>query len=310
MRGATLCVLAALTFAACDKPSATTTTTSASASASVAASASAGPTEDPALAAADQEQAADELRTHHRHHHHGGVAMFVHMAIDTLGVPAEKKPQLEKIQSDLFAAMAPARDANKAVITTLADGIAAGTIDKAKVDAAVAKEDAAAAQVHAASIDAMNALHKALSPEERLALVDKVKAHAEVWKKVNTSDDSMSKEKGGRLAHLTESLSLTSDQADKIATALKANAPAAKPDSTAVDAHLTAFETAFVTDTFDAKTLTTANAANAAIAKHGTTHMVQFYETVTPLLTPEQRTKLAEHLRQRLNDRHANASTK
>jgi Spy/CpxP family protein refolding chaperone len=308
-----MCVLAVAFATACEKDNASTTTTSASGSASAASTismASASASADPAAAAAeqaDEEQAADELRTHHRHHHGGGVAMFIHMAIDTLGVAPEKKAQLDKIQSDLYAAMQPVHDANKGVITVLADGVAAGNIDKAKVDAAVAKETAAAAGVHQATIDALNALHKELSPEERQALIDKVQAHAEVWKKVN-SEDSSSKEKGGHLAKLTESLSLTPDEVDKISTALKANAPP-KADHTALDAHLKALEAAFVMDTFDAKTLTTSNAANSAMAKHGTTHMVNFYETVTPLLTPDQRTKLADHLRQRLNDHHGAAGT-
>ncbi len=314
MRGGKwLCVLVIAFAVACDKDNATSTTTtstSASASAMPHASASASASADPMAAAesaADEAQAADELRTHHRHHHHGGIAMFVHMAIDTLGAPPEKKAQLDKIQSDLFAAMAPARDAHKALLSTLADGVAAGNIDKTKVDAAVAKVQAASAGVHAATIDAMNALYKALSPEERAALVDKVKAHAAVWKKVNADEDPASKEKGSHLAKLTETLGLTPDQADKIATALKTGAPP-KPDSAALDAHLAAFETAFTSPTFDAKTLATANAANVHIAKHGTARMVRFYETVTPLLTPDQRTKLADHLRKRINDRHANAS--
>jgi Spy/CpxP family protein refolding chaperone len=307
-------VVAVALIAACDKDNAastTTTSTSASASASAMPQASTSASADPMAAvqmAADEEQAADELRTHHRHHHHGGVAMFIHMAIDTLGAAPEKKAQLDKIQADLFTAMGPARDANRAVLSTLADGVAAGTIDKAKVDAAVAKQQAASAGVHAATIDALNALHTLLSPEERAALIDKVKAHAAVWKKVNADEDPGSKDKGTHLAKLTEMLSLTPDQVDKISTALKLNAPP-KPDSSALDAHLTALETAFNAPTFDAKTLATANAANGHIAKYGTARMVRFYEIVTPLLTPEQRTKFADHLKQRLNDRHATAST-
>jgi len=315
MRAVTcLGVLAIVLASACKDENATTTTTSASASASAmasastAASASAAPAVDPAEEQAEADQAADELRTHHRHHHHGGVAMFIHMAIDTLGVAPEKKTQLDKIQSDLFTAMAPARDANRAVIQTLVDGVTAGKIDTAKVDAAVAKENAAAAQVHQATIDALNALHKALTPEERLALMDKVQAHAAVWKKVNADEDQASKDKGSHLAKLTETLSLTPDQVDKITTALKAGAPP-KPDATAIDAHLKALEAAFVQENFDAKTLTTANAANTTIAKGGTARMVHFYEAVTPVLTPDQRTKLADHLKQRLNDHHAAAST-
>ena len=57
-----------------------------------------------------------------------------------------------------------------------------------------------------------------------------------------------------------------------------------------------AFATAFVGDSFDANTVTTNSTAN--LTTHGTTRMALFYQTVTPLLTPEQRTSLASHLRE------------
>ncbi len=275
---------------------------SASASASAAAEAAAAAEADKA-ATAEGEKAAKELHAHHRHHHHGGVSMFIHMAIDTLGVSADKKAQLEKIQSDLHAKLQPSRDAGRAVLQLLDDGVAAGKIDDAKVDAAVKKQEAAAAGIHAATQDALNQLHDALSPAERTALVDKIQAHADVWKKVNAEEEYGAKEKGSRLAKLTEDLGLTPDQVDKLSTALKKDAPP-KPDHAAIDAHLKALEAAFVADKFDAKTLTTANAANTAVSHSGTARMVRFYKIVTPLLTPEQRTKLAEHLKERLNDPH------
>ncbi|HEX3345724.1 MAG TPA: periplasmic heavy metal sensor, partial [Polyangiaceae bacterium] len=164
---------------------------------------------------ADDEAVNENLRNYHRHHHHGGVTMFISMAIDTLGLDPAKKTQVEKIQSDLHAKMAPARDAEHDVVTTLADGIAAGKIDTAKVDAAIAKEGTASAGIHAATMDALTQLHDALSPAERAALVDKVKAHADVWRKVNVDEKASSKEKGGHLAKLTELLTLTPDQVDK-----------------------------------------------------------------------------------------------
>jgi Spy/CpxP family protein refolding chaperone len=303
--------------AGCGKDAESTATTTATALATAAptgaataaatATASAAATVDPAAAAAaaaEQEKAAEGIRMHHRHHHHGGVAMFIHMAIDSLGVAPEKKAQLEKIQATLHASMAPSRDAGRNVLSVLADGVAAGKIDQGKLDAAIKAQDTASAGVHAATQDALNQLHEALSPAERQALVDKVEAHAEVWKKVSLDEETGSKEKTGRLAALTKELGLTADQEEKISAALKKDAPP-KPDPAAIDAHIKAFATAFVADKFDAKTLATANAANAAVSKHGTARTVRFYKIVTPLLTPEQRTKLAEHLRERLTDKHA-----
>jgi Spy/CpxP family protein refolding chaperone len=291
-------VTAPTTSAATVTPSASTV-----ASAAPADSAQAGMT-------ADDEAVNDDLRSYHRTHHHGGVTMFISMAIDTLGLDPAKKTAVEKIQTDLHAKMAPARDAEHDLISMLADGVAAGKIDTAKVDAAVAKAATASAGVHAATMDAITQLHDALAPAERAALVDKVKAHAEVWHKVNLDEKPASKEKDSHLAKLTTFLSLTPDQVDKITTALAPDVPVTpQTDPKPVDAYITAFGTAFTADKFDPKSLAApATAAAGHMARHGGARMARFYEAVTPVLTPEQRAKLAAHIRERLDDQHASAA--
>ena len=314
-----LVLMAGLGLVACDNNSSgsaapsTTTSTMASAtppaSASAATTASAAPADSASGSSAKDEEINEDVRDFHRHHHHGGVTMFISMAIDTLGLDPAKKTAVEKIQSDLHAKMAPARDAEKDLISTLADGIAAGKIDAAKVDAAIAKVATASAAIHGATMDAITQLHDALSPVERQALVDKVQAHAEVWRKVNVDEKAASKEKGSHLAKLTTLLSLTPDQVDKITTALAADVPA-KPDNDPkpVDAYITAFSAAFTADKFDPKSLAAPHTAAAGhMARHGNARLARFYEAVTPVLTPDQRTKLAAHLRDRLNDQHASA---
>jgi Spy/CpxP family protein refolding chaperone len=257
--------------------------------ASGASTASATPADDPA---------GSQLMEHHRHHHHGGVTKFIAMSLDTLGADDAKRSQIEKLQSDLHAQMASARDAEKGLLLTVADGVAAGTVDAAKVDAAITKVTTASEAVHGASLDTLNKLHAILSPPERAALADKVEAHWEVWRQVNHEAEPGGRERGGRLARLTEEVTLTPDQLTKISAALKsgpAGAPA-KFDPQKAEAHVKAFATAFAGDTFDAKAVT-AN-ANGQLASRGATRMAHFYETVTPLLTPEQRTKLAAELRE------------
>jgi Spy/CpxP family protein refolding chaperone len=245
----------------------------------------------------------EALRDYHRHHH-GGLTTFISMAIDTLGLDEAKRAQVAAIQSDLRAKTAPAEDSEHELLSVIADGVAAGKIDTAKVDAAVEKSAAASAGIHAASADALTRLHDALSPAERAALVDKVKAHWEVWHKVNVEEKAGNKEKGGRLAKLTELLALTPDQVDKIDSALSTEvAVTPKNDPKAADAHVQAFATAFLADKFDAKSLAPAATASAGhVARHGGARLARFYEAVTPVLTPAQRTTLAADLRERLND--------
>lgn len=296
-------LVAGFGVAACGKTSSTgggAASASAPAASSVAVSPPA-PTLPPQTVGAD-DAIGDSLRDYHRHHH-GGVATFISMAIDTLGLDDPKRATVAKIQGDLRAAMAPARDAENALLSAIADGVAAGKIDTAKVNSAVEKHATAAAAIPAAISGALTQLHDALTPEERAALVDKVKAHWEVWHKVNVEEKAGAKE-GGHLARLAKRLNLAPDQVDKIAAALATDAPVTpKNDPKAADAHIQAFATAFLADKFDAKSLTsTATAAAGHVQRHGGARLVRFYEAVAPVLTPPQRTQLAAELRERLDD--------
>lgn len=168
-----------------------------------AAGAASGPV--PATAASGltvDDELIDDLNEHHRHHHQGGVTMFIALSLDTLGLPADKQAVVTKIEADSFARMEPARVAEQSVLTALADGIAAGAIDKARVDAAVAQLESASGQVHEATVDALNQLHAALTPPERSALVDKIWAHWAVFRQANGEDAQVGKD--GRTGHLAE----------------------------------------------------------------------------------------------------------
>jgi hypothetical protein len=253
------------------------------------------------------DHAASQLMEHHRHHHHGGVTKFIAMSLDTLGVPPAKQPQIDKVQKDLYGCMTPARDLENGLLSTLADGVAAGTIDSAMVATTLGQLDAAASTVQGCSADKLNQLHVVLSRAERMALVAKVQAHWDAWRQANSDADAGSREKGSRLTDLAQELSLTSDQVDKISAALQTGlAPLASQfDRKVVDAHLKAFNTAFVRKSFDAKSI--AVNADSHIATYGAKRMALFYETVTPLLTPDQRTTLAQHLREHAGQSPARA---
>jgi Spy/CpxP family protein refolding chaperone len=244
------------------------------------------------------DQAAAELMEHHRHHHHGGVTKFIAMSLDTLGVAAAEQPKVDKLQKDLYGCMTPARDLENGLLSTLADGIAAGTIDTVKVDATIGQLDAAATTVHDCSADTLNQLHRVLSRAERAALVTKVQAHWDAWRQANDDAVAGGREKGSRLAALAKELDLTPDQMEKMSAALTSGfAPlSGQFDRKRVDAHVSAFATAFVHKSFDARSLK--SNANGHLATCGAKRTALFYETVTPLLTPEQRATLAQHLRE------------
>jgi Spy/CpxP family protein refolding chaperone len=251
-----------------------------------------------ATATAENDDAAAGLREHHRYHHHGGVTLFIAMSLDTLGVSPEQREAVERIRTDLHARMEPARTAEQNLVTILADGLAAGNIDGAKVDAAVAGVTAAGAAVHEASAGALNELHAALTPPQRAALVDKVESHWAVWQKANVEEGGPA-DRDGHLATLATDLDLTPDQVDKIRAGLGEGMKAVpRLDPQEIPTHLRALGDAFRSEKFDARGLTTASSANAHLVGWGAAHMARFVEIVTPVLTPDQRAKLAERLRE------------
>ena len=245
------------------------------------------------------DEAADGLMEHHRHHHHGGVTLFIAMSLDTLGSAPETKAKVESIRTDLHAKMEPARIAEQNLSTMLADGIAAGNLDAAKVDAGVQALVTATATVQEASVDALNQLHAVLTPTERTALADKVEAHWAVWQKANAEEAADAKPEGGHLALLASELELTPDQVDKIRASLAEGMKSVPHfDPQEVTTYVRALSDAFRADAFDAKTLTAAHDASAHMAGWGAAHRARFLEAVGPVLTPDQRTKLADKLRE------------
>jgi Spy/CpxP family protein refolding chaperone len=312
-----LLILAMAATAACDKssssggqeaptptasspPAASSPPPTASASASASAAA---PAEDAAAAQAEDDQkVADELLTHHRHKHQG-FAGFVLMAVETIGVAPEQQSAIDGIRKDYRLKMKPLHEANNTVLLALADGLASGTIDKAKVDAAVAKAGAASSAVQAATPDLLVRLHDALRPEQRPALVDKVDAHWAAWRDANGggAGDAGAETKGDRrFRRLAKDLGLSSDQVDKLRAALDTGKDSEKPfDPAAAETYLKAFDTAFVADKLDAKALPAAGPESGRIVSFGAGRMARLYEALAPLLTPDQKTKAADMLRQR-----------
>jgi Spy/CpxP family protein refolding chaperone len=280
-------------------------------------SAASGPPATQATGTAVDDEVAADLSEHHRHHHHGGITKFISMSLDSLGVSPDQREAVQGIQADLEAKMERARTAEQGLVLALADGVAAGTVDRARVDVALAQVASAAAEVHDATADSLNRLHVILTPAERAALVDKVEAHWNVWKGANavaeTNDGTSSapphgqndaKPAGaGHLAILAKELNLTQEQVERIRSnlATEMKLTATRFDPREVETCMQAFGAAFKEETFDAKTLRQVGSANAMLAGWGAIRMAQFYEAVIPALTPDQRTSLAGMLREHAN---------
>jgi Spy/CpxP family protein refolding chaperone len=237
----------------------------------------------------------------HRNQHHAGVMGLVMMSLKDLDLTADQQAAVEKIKTDLQTKMEPARAAGKDFAGALADGVAAGKIDRAKVDAAAAKVVAQAQAANDASLAALTQLHAALTPPQRAKLVDELQAHWEKWKEAHGKDEADDPQhRSGHLLAMVRELNLSQDQAQKIKASFHDKMKAAPQDHAhkEVQDHLQAFATAFKADTFDAKKLAGAKAATGHMARFGTTRIERFVEAATPVLNPDQRTKLAQLLRE------------
>jgi Spy/CpxP family protein refolding chaperone len=109
----------------------------------------------------------------------------------------------------------------------------------------------------------------------------------------------------GPMAMLTHDLALTPEQSEKIRTKLEAEIKAQKAamqgQMTAMTKQLEAIGKAFATDTFDAKKVGVGKQA-PAMAKRMAESGVKFAEIVLTVLTPEQRAKFAERVREHASD--------
>jgi hypothetical protein len=230
----------------------------------------------------------------HRHHQHGGITQFVELALDTLGEDSAHRPQVEALQDQLHACLEPVEAQEERVLLTLAEGVAS-TLEPATVTGEIAELNTAGQTIHACVSGPLNSLHQLLTKVERAELAEKVRAHWAVWRRVNHDADLAGREQGSRLSECTRELSLTPEQLTKAAVALKA-VKGAGFDAEQVQKQVLAFAKAFAADTFDATSVTTNS--TAFLASHGATRMSVFYQTLVPLLAPEQRATLAAHLRE------------
>jgi Spy/CpxP family protein refolding chaperone len=231
--------------------------------------------------------------------HHGGVGMLIGLSLHDLDLSADQKATVEKIHTDMQPKMAPLKAAARDLNTLLADGVAAGAVDKAKVDKAIDKLVAQMKTMQAASAEALGKLHAVLTPPQRAALVDKVGENWEKWKAAHGQDEKEEKEhKSGHLLGLVRDLNLSQDEAQKIKAAFQAKMKAAPQDHEhkEVQEHLQKFGTAFKADKFDPKTVSSEK-ADMHMAKWGAARRAAFLEAAAPILTPDQRTKLADKIR-------------
>ncbi len=213
----------------------------------------------------------------------------------------EQQVAVREIQQDVRTKTRTARQARRALVLTVADGVAAGAIDDAKVGAGL---DALVREVELAKPvvqDGLNRLHRTLDPAQREAVV-----HA-LGSQLRSRRDRM-EGRGGlrgvvamRLGRLATALELTPEQKSVLRERLRTEFQQGGGLQDKRGEHVARLRevgAAFASPGFDARQLDLGKDA-PELTRKVTTRLVGLTKVVAAELTTGQREKLAQMIRER-----------
>jgi Spy/CpxP family protein refolding chaperone len=226
----------------------------------------------------------------------GSVTLFIARGVDVLPVTPAQRTQLAPIAQELYAKTSVVMDAEHALMTTLANGLAAGAIDPGAVESGVDRIKVDATSVYNLATDTLNRLHAMLSREQRMMLVAGLQARFAKWLQANPLSDARP---DGQLASVTTELGIPQDRVDSIRQRFDVLMKQSPPlDIGAVASRMRAFEDQFASDSFAARAAPQ-NSVGPELAAWAATRVARLCEALQDVLTPDQRTKLIEILRRR-----------
>lgn len=241
-----------------------------------------------------------------------GMVRVLLESLREVPVREEQRPGVDAVFRDLHSAGAPARSAAGQLADDLAAGIAAGRIDRGKVDPDVDALGRAVADASAAVQGVFDRLHGILDASQRKRLVEAMRARSEARGPGEPSGHGGGAGDEGaprpRMHALVEQLALTPGQRDQIRDqirdAMRADRGARHDRRVAMREHARAVGDAFEQDAFDAKAAGVGRFAGE-LAHDAASDGVRLLEIVTGVLEPEQRARLAEIVRQRASQETA-----
>lgn len=219
----------------------------------------------------------------------------------------DQQERIRKIRSETTEKLADARDARRVAVLAVAEGVAAGQLDDAKVqqsiEALVREVDEAKPVVQ----DGLNQLHATLDADQRAQLVRSLRTKGMQLQQRGQARGGPRGVVKARLGKLAEQLELTAEQKvairDRARDEFRGAAAFESPDRIRdrMRDRMREVGTAFLTDDFDAKALDVGKEGPEATRKVATA-MVRFLKVVLPELNAAQRTKLSALIRARGED--------
>lgn len=236
----------------------------------------------------------------------GGPVGALFRAASQLELKDEQRTKIEKIAADLREADKAVegdggRHDTKAIQDEIIAGVKAGKIDLAKITPHLASLEKDAKERQTRDLDALGKLHDALEPAQRTKIAQGVKKtddeRAARMKTMETAQAAHGADGGKpsmirrRYERYGRDLALDADQKAKLDAMIPVEDPKAAAETREEmkkrsDATLAEFEK----ETFDAKSLAPPDAKRL---RQPIEEQVKFYNSLLPILKPEQKEKLA-----------------
>jgi hypothetical protein len=226
-----------------------------------------------------------------------GMVKVVGEALGEVPLRAEQRSEIDKLVADAEARHAPLAEGRKALLTTFADQVENGTIDRGALQASIDKITAGLDSVQASDRAAFVKLHDLLDSSQRNAFVDAFKA--QVKGKRGEHAEPLAK-----LRQFGEDLKLTDAQRAQIRDVLlQAHRDGFKEHAHARGGrgqhHPGEALEAFRGDKLDLDKALPSDAAKVQVSFMAD-RAIGFFEKVLPILTPEQRKIAADKIRERV----------
>jgi Spy/CpxP family protein refolding chaperone len=229
-----------------------------------------------------------------------GLAAILGDSLTEIDLRPDQRPAARAILADTQARTEPARAIRARVAAAVADDIQAGRLSTSTLPSRMAELGKADAITAAAFEDAANRLHALLDEDQRKDLLRELRSN---WKDHRKDIFGLGWQSGGgfgQLKELAEDLDLTSSQRRavraKVRDEFKETFPAVRERAHAAKERLMEAASAFRSPRFNASSH---NLGREAAEARRTLISVQLRvaSALLPTLSPEQRVKLANHIR-------------
>jgi hypothetical protein len=213
----------------------------------------------------------------------------------------DQQVAVREIQQDVRAKTRTAREARRALVLTVADGVAVGAVDDAKVGAGL---DVLVREVELAKPvlqEGLNRLHRTLDPTQREAVVRALESQLRSRRDWVQGRGGLRGVVAMRLGRLATALELTPEQKSVLRERLRTEFHQGGGLQDKRGEHVVRLQevgAAFVTPGFDARRLDLGKDA-PELTRKVTTRLVELTKVVATELTPAQREKLARLIRER-----------